>query len=233
MSDHSVASGQLGAAGISPRPAAAAALVAAAAAAATLIGTDLGADLAPTAAQIAAAVAIAALSLGVVSVAATTRAHMITGAVALLSAGAAAIHFAAAASHFQEWWGFGAFFVASGLAQLVWAVLAVRSPSRGVVWAGVLGNAAIFILWIVTRIAGTLVGPDPHTPESVGVPDAVASGLELSIILACVWSATSRATSRPSSPKLVWIVGGVALVLTTLALLSVMGAAADVIPPME
>jgi hypothetical protein len=32
--------------------------------------------------------------------------------------------------------------------------------------------------------------------------------------------------------KLVWIVRGVTLVLTTLALLSVMGAAADVIPPM-
>jgi hypothetical protein len=228
MSEHSVASGQLGAASISPRPAAVAALVAVAAAAATLIGTDLGADLAPTAAQIAAAVAIAALSLAVVSVAATTRAQMIIVPVALLSAGAAAIHFAAAGSHFQEWWGFGAFFVTSGLAQLVWAVLAVRSPSRGVLWAGVLGNGAILILWIVTRTAGTFVGPDAHTPESVGVPDAVASGLELSIILTCVWSATSC----PSSQKLVWIVRGVTLVLTTLALLSVMGAAAGVIPPM-
>ena len=218
----------MGAASISPRPAAAAALVAVAAAAATLIGTDIGADLAPTAAQVAAAVAIAGLSLAVVSVATTTHAHMIAALVALLSAGAATIHFAAAGSHFQEWWGFGAFFVLSGLAQLVWAVLAVRSPSRGVVWAGVLGNAAILILWIVTRTAGTLVGPDAHTPESVGVPDAVASSLEVSIILICVWSATSR----PSSPKPVWIVRAVTLVLTTLALLSVMGAAADVIPPM-
>jgi hypothetical protein len=147
---------------------------------------------------------------------------------ALLSAGAAAIHFAAAGGHFQEWWGFGAFFVVSGLAQLVWAVLAVRSSSRGVVWAGVLGNAAILVLWIVTRTVGTIVGPDPHTPESVGVPDVIASGLEFSIILACVWSATSR----PSSQKLVWIVRSVTLALTTLALLSVMGAAADVIPPM-
>jgi hypothetical protein len=193
-----------------------------------LIGTHLGADLAPTAAQIAAAVAIAALSLAVVSVAAKTRTHMITVPAALLSAGAAAIHFAAAGSHFQEWWGFGAFFVASGLAQLVWAVLAVRSPSRSVLWAGVVGNAAILILWIVTRTAGTLVGPDAQTPEAIGVPDVVASGLELSIVLTCVWGATSR----PSSQRLVWIVRGVTLVLTTLALLSVMGAAAGVIPPM-
>jgi hypothetical protein len=228
MSEHSVARGQLGAASISPRPAAAAALVAAATAAATSIGTDIGADLRPTAAQIAAAVGIAALSLAVVSVAATTRAHMIAVSVALLSAGAATIHFAAAGSHFQEWWGFGAFFFVSGLAQLVWAVLAVSSPSPRVLWAGVLGNAAILILWIVTRTAGTFVGPDAHTPESVGVPDAVASSLEVSIILTCVWSATLR----PSSQKLVWIVRGVTLVLTTLALLSVMGAAGDVIPPM-
>jgi hypothetical protein len=228
MSEHSVVTGQLGAASISPRPAATAGLVAFAAAAATLIGTHVGADLAPTAAQIAAAVAIAAVSLAVVSVAATARPHMILVPAALLSAGAGAIHFAAAASHFQEWWGFGAFFVVSGLVQFVWAVLAVRSPSRGVLWAGVLGNAAILILWIVTRTAGTLVGPDAHTPESVGVPDAIASGVEFSIILACVWSATSH----PSSQKLVWIVRSVTLVLTTLALLSVMGAAADVIPPM-
>ena len=69
----------------------------------------------------------------------------------------------------------------------------------------------------------------PHTPESVGVPDAIASGLELAIILAAV----SYAGSRPSSQKLVWIVGGITLVLTTLALLSIMGVATAVIPPME
>ena len=139
---------------------------------------------------------IAALFLAVVSVAATTRMHLMSVPVALLSAGAAAIHFAAAGSHFLEWWALGAFFVASGVAQLVWALLAVISPSRVVLRVGALGSAAIVALWIVTRTAGTLIGPDAHTPEPVGVPDAVASGLELAIVLAVVLRATTRPSSR-------------------------------------
>jgi hypothetical protein len=190
---------------------------------------DLGADLASTAAQIAAAVTVAALSLAVVSAAAVARAELITVPVALLSAGAAAIHFAVAGSHFREWWAFGAFFVASGIAQLVWAVLAASSTSRVVLWCGVLGNAAILTLWIVTRTAGPLVGPEAHTREAVGLPDAVASGLELGIILTVV----SCASARLSSQKLAWIVGGITFALTTLALLSAIGAAPGVIPPME
>jgi hypothetical protein len=228
MPERSVAHGPLGAANLSPRPAAPA-LAAAAATAATLIGTDLGAELAPGAGQIAAALVIAALFLAVVSVAATTRMHLMSVPVALLSAGAAAIHFAAAGSHFREWWAFGAFFVASGVAQLVWALLAVISPSRVVLRVGALGSAAIVALWIVTRTAGTLIGPDAHTPEPVGVPDAVASGLELAIVLAVVL----RATARPSSRRGAWVVGGITLALTSLALLSVMGAVTQLIPPMD
>ena len=183
-----------------------------------------------SAAQVAAAVAIAGLGLAAVFVAAKRGAHPIVVSVALFSAGAAAIHFAAAGSHFREWWGFGVFFVASGAAQLAWALLlAVRSPSRAVWWGGVLGNAAIVLLWILTRTVGTLVGPEPHTPEAVGVPDAIASSLELAIVLAAVTYAGTRQPNR----KLAWGVGGITFALTTLALLSIMGVATAVIPPME
>jgi hypothetical protein len=208
---------------------AAAGLAALAAAGATSIGTDLGADLESAGAAFTAAVAIAALALAAVLVVAAGRAHLIVVPVALLSAGAAAIHFAAAGSHFREWWAFGVFFVGSGVAQLAWALLAVKSPSRTVWWVGIMGNAAIIALWVVTRTAGTLVGPEAHTAEPVGVPDAVASGLELAIVFAALWWATGRRSSR----KLAWSIGGITLVLTTLALLSVMDVAAAVIPPME
>ena len=228
MSEHSVTSSPLGAASLSPRPAAAA-LAAVAAAGATLIGTDLGADLESTGAAFAAAVAIAALTLAAVGVAAARRVHLIVVPVALLSAGAAAIHFAAAGSHFREWWAFGVFFVGSGVAQLAWALLVVESPSPTVWRLGILGNAAIIMLWILTRTVGTLVGPEPHTPEPVGVPDAVASGLELAIVLAALWCATARRSSR----KLDWSVGGITFALTALALLSIVGVATAVIPPME
>jgi hypothetical protein len=229
MSQHSVASGPLGAASLSPRPTAAAALAVVAAAGATLIGTDRGAGLASSAAQSAAAIAIAVLSLGAVFVAAKGRVHLAVLSVALLSAGAAAIHFAAAGSHFREWWGFGVFFVASGVAQLAWALLAVKSPSRAVWWVGAVGNAAIVLLWILTRTVGTLVGPDAHTPEPVGVPDAVACGFELAIVLVALLCANARRSNQ----KLAWSVGGITFALTALALLSVMGIATGAIPAMQ
>jgi hypothetical protein len=229
MSEHSVASGALGAASFSPRPVAAVALAAVAAAGATSIGTDLGGSLDSGGAGFAAAVAIAALALASVFVGAARGTHPSVVPVALLSAGAATIHLAAASSHFREWWAFGVFFVGSGVAQLVWALLTVRSPTPIVWWSGVLGNAAIIALWVLTRTVGTLVGPDAHTPEPIGVADAAASGLELAIVLAAVTCATARRSNR----RLAWSVAGLTLALTTLALFSVLGIANGVIPSME
>ena len=77
MSEHSVTHGSSGAASLSPRPAAAAALAALAAGAATLIGTDLATNPGSSAAQVAAAVAIPGLALAAVFVAAKKRAHPI------------------------------------------------------------------------------------------------------------------------------------------------------------
>src|SRR6266508_3069940 len=119
------------------QPARAAVLAALAGGLATLLGTSLGTELRPTWAQVAAAVAVGVLTLGVVVVAlqgTTTRAHLVVLTAALLSAGAAAIHFAVIQSHFEEWWGFGAFFVASGVAQpghcSGWACSATLRSSR-------------------------------------------------------------------------------------------------------
>jgi hypothetical protein len=108
-------------------------------------------------------------------------------AAAAASAGGAAIHFAVIPEHLEEWWAFGLFFLVSGIVQLVWAVMVVRSPSRSVIWLGVLGNASIVVLWIVTRTAGTLVGPEPHTPEPVGLADALATAFELVIVGTTAW----------------------------------------------
>jgi len=112
------------------------------------------------------------------------------------SAGAAAIHVAVIPEHVEEWWAFGLFFLATGVAQLVWAVMVVRSPSRFVISLGVLGNAAIVVLWIVTRTVGTLVGPEPHTPEQVGLTDAVATAFELVIAVTGAWLAADGWTGR-------------------------------------
>ena len=99
---------------------------------------------------------------------------------AVASAAAAGVHFAVAPEHFQEWWGFGAFFVASGLAQLVWAAC----PSN--VAIGICGNAALIALWAISRTSGLPFGPNAGTPEAIGPVDLASVALELSAIVALV-----------------------------------------------
>jgi hypothetical protein len=219
----------------SPRPFGAAALAAAAAALATLFGTSPGEDL-PTAAQVVGAVVIAAAALAVVPAAARTtrtRVHLVVVTAGLLSAGAAAIHFAVIGGHFEEWWGFGVFFVLSGVAQLVWSLLAATRPTRPLFWLGVLGNMLIVGLWVLTRTAGTVVGPEPSQPEPVGLADSIATGFEVALV-AGAFLVARRGIPRWTVLRVVaWAAGAIVLALTAVALLSAIGAAPGVVPPTE
>jgi hypothetical protein len=219
VSEHSVAQSEAGAAPRVPRPAAGAVAIVAAVAA-TLLGT--GIDATSPALQIAAAVAVGAATLAVVPLAARRRPRLATHSAASASAGAAAIHYAVVAEHFEEWWGFALFFVLSATAQLVWAVLVVTTRSGLLMWLGVVGNAAIVVLWIVTRTVGTLVGPEPATPEPIGLADSMASAFELTIVVAGIRVAWSARTRPALSSRLAWVVSGVTLVLTSVGLLSVL-----------
>jgi hypothetical protein len=230
VSEHSVARLEAGAARNAPRPAAGVATLAAVAA--TLLGTTVVAD-GPTALQIAGALAVSALTLAVVPLAAHGPTSLSAIVAALLSAGAASIHYAVIAEHLEEWWIFGLFFATLGVAQLLWAALIVSSPSRLLIWLGVFGNAAIVALWIVTRKAGTLVGPDAHTPESVGVADSVATAFELGVVFAGPWLARGIRSNRGTGPSVVWTFWGSTWALTAVALLSVLGVAPGLIPPAE
>ena len=219
MPEHSVGRIEAGAAPRVPRPSAGAvAIVAAVTATALGIGMDVGS----TAAQIAVAAAVAALVVAVVPLADRRCLCLVTYSVASAATGAAAIHYAVVAEHFDEWWGFGLFFVASAVAQLVWAVVVVASRSRLLIWFGVIGNAAIVVLWIVTRAFGTLVGPEPATPEPIGLADSLATAFEMTIVVAGTWLAWSVGMRPALSLRLAWVVSGVTLVLTSVGLLSVL-----------
>lgn len=99
----------------------------------------------------------------------------------LATAAAAGIHLAVAPEHFEEWWGFGVFFLVCGVAQLAWAA----RPSRG--WVGVAGNAVLVALWAATRASGF---------EEVGAIDVVTVALELvavnRILAGGEWPAAQR-----------------------------------------
>ena len=99
---------------------------------------------------------------------------------AALSLLAAAIHLWVMPEHLEEWWGYGTFFLVAALAQGLYALILLRRPDRVLLLAGVAGNLAILILWLVTRttvIPPTGVPPPgPHVGEIEEVGVAVGLG---------------------------------------------------------
>jgi hypothetical protein len=186
--------------------------------------------------QIAAAIAVTGLTFAVVPAAigiAWTRVDLVTVTAGLLSAGAAAIHFAVIQEHFEEWWGYGAFFIASGVGQLAWSLLVVAGPSRRMFWFGVVGNALIVALWVVTRTVGTIVGPGASDPEAVGLSDVVATAFEAVIVVGAIMLAMRGIPARGSMRRAAWLVGAAVFGLTAVALLSAIGAVSGFIPASE
>ena len=102
---------------------------------------------------------------------------------AALSLLAALIHLWVMPEHFEEWWGYGTFFLVSAFAQGLYAPGLLRWPNRAILLAGVAGNLAIVILWLVTRTSGIpLFGPHAGEVEEVGVMDLVCTFAEVGII---------------------------------------------------
>lgn len=107
-------------------------------------------------------------------------------AAALLSLGAAAIHFGVLGSHNEESWGYGVFFAVVASLQAIWALLAVRSPARWLYWAGAAGNAAVIAVWAITRTAGIPAGPSTGEVEHAEFIDVLATGFQALIVVTCL-----------------------------------------------
>jgi hypothetical protein len=117
----------------------------------------------------------------------TTMPRWLVGVAAALSLLAAAIHFWVMPEHFEEWWGYGAFFLVVAVAQAGYAVVLLRRPAdHRLIWAGLLGNLAIIALWAWTRTVGIpLFGPHAGEVEEIGAID-VASKIVEALLLACL-----------------------------------------------
>jgi hypothetical protein len=104
---------------------------------------------------------------------------------AALSMVAALIHLWVLPEHFEEWWGYGAFFLVAASAQLLYVPLLLRWPTRTVLLLGIGGNFAIVVLYLLTRTAGIpLFGPEAGEVEGVGFADVCATTSELGISVA-------------------------------------------------
>lgn len=169
---------------------AAAAALALLALAAALFPTEVGGHGGQSTLRGLAAVGAALVAVSVVPFATSmSELHVDSRLVvaATASAGAAAIHFGVISEHVDEYWLFGLFFFVSGVAQLGWAIIVVLRPLKPFIALGVVGNAGIIGLWIVSRTAGIPFGPDRGVPEAVGVADVIASALEGLLVASTVW----------------------------------------------
>src|ERR1700749_2095598 len=97
--------------------------------------------------------------------------RMRAGAAAVLSLAAAWVHLAYAAPHLRQWWAYGAFFLATGAGQDLFAPLIRRRPRAWVIAAGLAGNVAIIAMYVVSRTYGPPLGPHAHAPEVAGAID--------------------------------------------------------------
>ena len=63
--------------------------------------------------------------------------------------------------HFEEWWGYGAFFVVAAAAQILYVPIVLLWPTQIVLLGGIAGNLAIVMLYLLTRTVGIpLFGPE-------------------------------------------------------------------------
>jgi hypothetical protein len=104
-------------------------------------------------------------------------------AAALLSLAGAWVHLAYAAPHLRQWWAYGAFFVATGVGQALFAPLILRRPPRAwLVAVGAAGNVAIIAMYVVSRTYGPPLGPHARVAEAAGPIDLATTAVEVCLV---------------------------------------------------
>lgn len=132
-----------------------------------------------------------------------------------LSLAAAVMHGLVAPEHLAEWWGYGAFFIAATIAQGGYAILLALQPwrydpsgelladhgsraARLIYVAGIAGNAAIIILYLVTRTVGIpFFGPEAGQVEELTPLSVVSKLLEIALIYVLVQLVRQQPSTSP------------------------------------
>lgn len=104
---------------------------------------------------------------------------------AVLSAAAGLIHLAVFPHHLRAGLVYGLFFAISAGCQFAWSGLVVWRHAQWAAPIGLLGNAAIILLWAVTRTIGIPLGPDTGLVEPVGVLDLLCAACEIGVVALC------------------------------------------------
>ncbi len=122
---------------------------------------------------------------------------------AFLSVGAGYVHLAYTQSHWEDWWAYGAFFLATGIGQLLYAPLVMKWPSRAMIAAGIAGNLAIVGMYVYSRTEGIPIGPHARVVEKAGAVDLATTAAEIALVVMLLLMVGSR-TRR-------WVLNGLLL----------------------
>ncbi len=106
----------------------------------------------------------------------------------LLSSVAGVIHAYYMPEHFEMWVGYGMFFLVVTVCQVLLplVLLGFRPVPRIVLWAGILGNAAIIVMWLISRTSGLPYGPMIGEVEEIGVLDLTSKFAELGVVVCLI-----------------------------------------------
>ena len=144
------------------------------------------------------------------------RSRSVLYPVAALSLLAGLIHLWVVPEHFEEWWGYGAFFLVAAVAQMAYVSLLLRWPSWMVLVLGIAGNSAIILLYLLTRVVGIpLFGPEAGEVEGVGFVDVCATASEAAIVIA-IGALLLRGVLRQSAALIAPILAGALLLVAHL-----------------
>jgi hypothetical protein len=117
-------------------------------------------------------------------------------AAAVLSLGAAWVHLGYAPSHLHQWWAYGAFFIAAGAGQALFAPLVLHRARPWLLYTGIAGNVAIVGMYVLSPTTGPPLGPHARVPEPAGAVDLATTAAEIVLVAALLTMLGARARRR-------------------------------------
>jgi hypothetical protein len=82
---------------------------------------------------------------------------------------------------------FGVFFMFASALQAAWSVLILIRPSRTLLEVGVFGNAAVVLIFLLSRTYGMPFGPEPFRREALTGLGIVATVCEVAVETGALW----------------------------------------------
>lgn len=147
--------------------------------------------------------------------------------VAVVTAGAALIHFVVIQEHWEEYWLFGLFFAVVGCLQTLGAFVVLARPSREAYGAIALGSMALIALWWWSRVVGMPIGPDRGMLEEARLIDIVSTEFEVVGLIGALmlmWPALLGRRVRAWAVSLASVAASAGVMsITLVAILSIRG----------